>query len=179
MRERLDQVRQQIKNIKIPKGIIPNSFGWYMFWIGIAEMVGITSGLLTGREIIAFAKMTIHKPPLYPNPLIFPLVWTIIYALMGISITRIFSKEPSGDRFLSIVLYFIQLVFNFIWCFIFFEGRNFGVALFWIFALLILVLMMTTTFDSVDKWAARLQTPYIIWLLFATVLNLSVYILNR
>ena len=98
---------------------------------------------------------------------IFPLVWTILYILMGIS-SYIIYKETNT----ILKIYLIQLLFNYTWVFIFFTFKSFLFAFIWIIILIILVFLMIKKFLSINKTLAYLQIPYLIWLLIASILNL-------
>ena len=150
----------------------------YLFWILLSEAVGALSGWLTreGTEIYA---QTILKPPLSPPAWIFPVVWTLLYALMGIGAARIYQSPPSGMRSLGLNLFITQLVVNFFWSPIFFNLQAFGLAFFWLLLLWALVLWMILTFRKVDPLAAKLQIPYLLWLTFAAYLSFGVWYLNH
>lgn len=150
----------------------------YLFWILLAEAVGALSGWLT-RAAAENYQATILKPPLSPPGWVFPVVWTILFALMGIGAARVSLSGPSPKRSLGLNLFIVQLVVNFFWSPIFFNLQAFGFAFFWLLLLWILVLSMTLTFRETDLLAAKLQIPYILWLTFAAYLNLGVWYLNR
>ena len=120
----------------------------------------------------------IIQPPLAPPPILFPIVWGILYALMGFSAARIYLSAQSAERSKGINLYIAQLVVNFFWSLIFFNAQAFGFAFFWLLLLLSLAVWMAVSFGRVNKTAGVLQIPYILWLLFAGYLNLAVYLLN-
>jgi len=143
----------------------------------VAEAVGALSGFLT-REGMKLFTDAVAQPPLSPPPLLFPIVWTILYALMGYGSGRIWLSAPSPDRSRALNLYAIQLVVNFFWSLIFFNAQAFGFAFFWLLLLWVLVLLMILAFDKVDPLSAKLQVPYLIWLTFAAYLNLGVWYLN-
>ena len=119
---------------------------------------------------------TIIKPPLAPPGVLFPIVWTILFILMGISIYR--ANYNKGFDYNPNVNYFIQLVVNALWTPIFFGLNAFLFAFIWIILLIILVITMIRKFYIIDRLSAYLNIPYIIWLLFACYLNLAIYILN-
>lgn len=150
----------------------------YVFWILLTEAVGGLSGWLT-REGTKIFNETIIQPPLSPPPLVFPIVWGILYALMGISAARIYLSTKSPERSRGLNLYFAQLVVNFFWSLIFFNAQAFGFAFLWLLLLWGLVLWMILTFRKVDPIAAWLQIPYLLWLTFAAYLNFGVWYLNR
>ena len=120
----------------------------------------------------------LQKPPLSPPGIVFPIVWGILYALMGIGAARIYLAPESRERTRSLLLYFVQLMFNFFWSIIFFNFQRFGFALIWLLVLWVLILRMILAFRRVDKTAALLQIPYLLWVTFAAYLNFGVWRLN-
>lgn len=150
----------------------------YAFWILITEAVGALSGWLTREGTKAFNE-SILQPPLSPPAIVFPIVWGILYALMGISAARISISPPSRLRCKGLNLYIAQLIVNFFWSLIFFNAQAFGFAFIWLILLWALVLWMSLTFRKIDSIAAKLQIPYLLWLTFAAYLNLGVWYLNR
>ena len=149
----------------------------YLLFIALSEAVGALSGFLS-RDGMQLYATQITKPALSPPGWLFPAVWVILYALMGISAARIFLSEPSSERNEGLNLFVIQLIVNFFWSLIFFNAQAFGFAAIWLILLWILVLCMIFTFRKVDTLAAWLQIPYLIWLTFAAYLNLGVWLLN-
>lgn len=149
----------------------------YLFWILLAEAVGALSGWLTRAATAAYST-SVLKPPLSPPGWVFPVVWTILFALMGIGAARIYLSAPSADRSLGLNLFIAQLAVNFFWSPIFFNRQTYGLAFFWLLLLLGLVLAMTLIFRKTDSVAAKLQIPYLMWLTFAAYLNLGVWFLN-
>ena len=150
----------------------------YAFWILVTEAVGALSGFLS-REGMEIYAQTIRQPPFSPPGWIFPVVWTVLYALMGIGIARIRSASPGRDSRRGTNLFIAQLIVNFFWSLIFFNARALGFAFFWLLALWLLVLLMILRWYRVDKTSAWLQLPYLLWLTFAAYLNFSVWQLNR
>lgn len=149
----------------------------YLIWILITEAVGALSGFLSRNGMERYTT-AVTQPPLSPPSLVFPIVWGILYALMGIGGARIYLSEPSKQRSLGLNLYTVQLAVNFFWSLIFFNARAFGFAFFWLLLLWALVLWMILTFRKTDPLAAALQIPYLIWLTFAAYLNAGVWYLN-
>ena len=139
--------------------------------------MGALSGWLTRAATAAYS-MSILKPPLSPPGWVFPVVWTILFALMGFGAARIYLSAPSADRSLGLNLFIAQLAVNFLWSPIFFNRQAYGLAFFWLLLLLGLVLAMTLVFRKTDPVAAKLQIPYLLWLTFAAYLNLGVWYLN-
>ena len=149
-----------------------------MFWILLAEAVGALSGWLT-REGTQIYAQTIVKPPLSPPGWVFPVVWAILYALMGIGAAKVYQAPASKTRSMGLNLFITQLVVNFFWSPIFFNLQTFGFALLWLLLLWGLVLWMILAFRKVEPLAAKLQIPYLLWLTFAAYLNFGVWYLNR
>ena len=150
----------------------------YVFWIIFTEAVGGLSGWLT-RDSMRVYSETILQPPLSPPGWVFPVVWTVLFALMGIGAARIYLAPPSKARSLGLNLFIAQLAVNFFWSPIFFNAQAYGFAFFWLLLLWALVLWMILVFRKVDPPAAKLQIPYLIWLTFAVWLNYGVWYLNR
>lgn len=150
----------------------------YAFWILLAEGVGALSGRLT-REGTNVYQQTVVRPPLSPPAIVFPIVWSILFALMGIGAARVYLSPASGVRSRGLLLFFVQLAFNFFWSILFFNLQAFGFAFLWLVALWLLIAWMTVTFWQADKTAALLQIPYLLWVAFAGYLNLGVWLLNR
>ena len=150
----------------------------YAFWILFTEAVGLLSGWLT-RESTQIYTRVIERPPLSPPAIVFPIVWTILFALMGIGAARIYLAPASNARSCSLRLFLLQLVFNFFWSIIFFNFQRFGFALLWLIVLWVLILLMILSFRKVDRLAALLQIPYLLWVTFALYLNFGVWLLNR
>lgn len=128
--------------------------------------------------IVAFITMpfmdynSLRLPPLSPPSIVFPIVWTILYILMGVS-AYLVSKKGNIP-----MIYYIQLGVNALWSIIFFVFKLRLLAFIWIILLIILVILMIIRFYKVDKVAAYLQIPYLLWILFAGYLNLGIYLLN-
>ena len=149
----------------------------YAFWIVLTEAVGALSGWLT-REGTELYRTSIVQPPLSPPGILFPIVWTILYALMGIGAAQIYLSPASGARSQALLWYAVQLFFNFFWSIIFFNFQTFGLAFLWLAALWVLILRMILSFCKVNPPAAWLQIPYLLWVTFAAYLNLGVWLLN-
>ena len=136
--------------------------------IGGAIVGLITSGYMDYSDVV--------KPPLSPPGIVFPIVWTILYILMGISYF-IATKDNEDNKELD-QIYLLQLLVNFMWPIIFFVLEMYFTAFLWIILLLILVIVMIKELLKANKISGYLQIPYLIWLLFATYLNLGITLLN-
>ena len=145
----------------------------YAVSIIVPLLLGAVIGLLTSGSM---DYQMLNQPPLSPPSILFPIVWTVLYALMGISdgMLRVKGLRDSG---LS-ALYYAQLAVNLLWPVAFFVLKWRLFAFFWILLLDALVIAMTVGFYRRDKTAGLLQIPYIIWVLFASYLNLGIVILN-
>lgn len=121
---------------------------------------------------------TLNQPPLAPPAWLFPVVWTILYALMAIAAYLVFASNDL-DRGPALRLYLLQVVINTLWPLFFFrlEWRLF--AFFWLLLLIAVVVLTMVGFRKVSRTAFRLFIPYLLWLLFAAYLNLGYYLLNR
>lgn len=150
----------------------------YLFFILFTLAVGGLSALLTMGNMDIYDKIT--TPTFAPPAVVFPIAWGILYVLMGISASMIYLKGKEDDiSVLSpLFLYYLQLTVNFFWSIIFFNMQNFLFSLIWLLLLLVLVVVQTRSFYRISKLAAYLQIPYILWLVFAAVLNYSIFILN-
>ena len=143
----------------------------------IYSLLPIVGGALVGLIISGYMNYgDMVKPPLSPPSYIFPIVWTILYILMGISYF-IATKDNGNDKELN-QIYILQLLVNFFWPIIFFVLRMYFTAFFWIILLLILVIIMIKELLKNNKISGYLQIPYLIWLLFATYLNIGIFLLN-
>lgn len=136
--------------------------------------VGSLSALISG-SMSMYA--TFNKPAFSPPSFIFPVVWSILYILMGISAYLIYvSNSPDAPKALK--TYFLQLFFNFFWSILFFGFSQYLLAFLWLIVLIILIYVMIQEFYKINPTAAYLQIPYLLWCLFAAYLNFSIYILN-
>lgn len=138
--------------------------------------VGGLSALLTKNYMNLYE--TITQPPFAPASWLFPLVWTILYILMGISSYLIVISD-SISKTEALTLYVISLVLNFIWSPVFFIGQNYLIAFIILVILWYTVFQMIQAFYKIRPLSAILQIPYLIWLTFAGYLNLAIYFLNR
>ena len=151
-----------------------SKFKIYLKSILIPVIIGAIIGFLISGSI---DYDTLEKPLLAPSSLAFPINWTILYILMGVSYGVLISNSLVDARINFI--YYIQLFFNALWPIAFFVLKWRLFAFFWIITLGILIAIMVVKFYNQNKVAGLLQIPYLLWTLFATYLNLSIYLLNR
>lgn len=145
--------------------------------IALPLLVGVLSALLTREGVQTYA--TMEKPPLSPPAILFPIVWTILYVLMGIGFYLVLTSDGSKEDIKSALsVYVWQLLVNFLWPTFFFNFQWYLFSFFWLVLLWILVLIMLIRFYRVSKVAAYINIPYLVWLTFAGYLNLGVYFLN-
>lgn len=143
--------------------------------IAISLGTGLLSVLLTLGNFKAYSALL--QPPMPPEWL-FPVVWTILYILMGVSAYLVYESDTE-EKYIGLAVYVLQLIFNFLWLIIFFNIRNLLFAFVWLVFLWVLVLAMTISFYKVNKTAGLLQIPYLLWVTFAGYLNIALYILNK
>lgn len=147
--------------------------------IGIPLLLGgITAVLMPNMKDIYNG---LERPVFAPPGFIFPIVWTILYILMGIAAYKVYILKYEGiDTSSAIFIYSIQLLLNFLWTFIFFGFRLYGIAFIELVILVLFVLLTIKRFyDKAGKGAALLLVPYLIWLLYAGILNFYVWMLNE
>ena len=146
--------------------------------IALPLLVGLLAGLLSRSAMNDFE--VLNKPPLSPPGWLFPIVWTTLYVLMGVSSYLIKTSEATPEvKSDAIALYNYQLIVNFLWPIFFFNFGWYLFSLVWLVLLWILVVSMIKLFDKISKPAAYLNLPYLLWLTFATYLNFGIWWLNR
>ena len=145
--------------------------------IAIPLLVGAVAGFISGGGMRVFE--SVNQPPLSPPAWAFPVVWTILYTLMGISSYWIMTSGAKEDQiYKAMSLYWYQLAVNFLWPTFFFNSRWYLFSFFWLVLLWVLVLAMILRFWRIDRRAAWINIPYLVWLTFAGYLNLGIWWLN-
>lgn len=124
------------------------------------------------------AMQRLRQPPLAPPGWVFTVVWTVLYALMGVSSYRVYRADAEPGRRAALWIYGAQLVINFFWTIFYFVLGWRLFSFFWLLLIISLVAGMVYAFRRVDRLAGWLQTPYLAWLLFAAYLNLGTWMLN-
>lgn len=137
--------------------------------------LGSISGFVSGNMALSYS--TLSKPAFSPAGIAFPVVWTILYILMGIS-SYLISQSNHPRKKSALTVYIIQLLFNFLWSILFFHFEAYLLAFFWLLAMIILIRIMIIKFYRIRPVAAFIQIPYLLWCLFAAVLNFCIYRLN-
>ena len=145
--------------------------------IAIPLLVGAVSGFISSNSMEQFGQL--NQPPLAPPGFLFPIVWTILYVLMGIASYLVFSSNKKQEDVKdALTVYALQLAVNFFWSIFFFNLEWYLFAFFWLILLWILILYTILLFYRISKPAAYLMVPYLVWVTFAGYLNLGIYVLN-
>lgn len=148
-----------------------------LLFVIITELAGAVSSLLSGGNFGGYYD-TLTKPPLAPPGWLFPVVWAVLYAIMGFSAYLINRSDNIGKRS-ALILYFVQLAVNVLWSPVFFGLKSFGGAVAVIIVLVALVIAMLVVFGRIDRCAALVNIPYLVWVLFAAYLTIGFTVLNR
>ncbi len=151
---------------------------WKSFIIAILIPLatGLLSGFISKDSMMTFSQL--NKPLLSPPGWLFPIVWTFLYILMGIASYVIYKSEhPSKNK--ALLIYFIQLIFNFFWSILFFNFNLYFISFIWIVILWILIIFTILSFYSIKPNPAYLLIPYLVWVAFAAYLNYAIAILNK
>lgn len=147
-----------------------------LIFIVVTELVGAVSALLSGNFRDFYSE--IIRPPLSPPAIIFPIVWAVLYAIMGISAYMIFlNRSPLRKNALTV--FAVQLAVNFSWSIIFFRFRLLNIAGFVAVLLAVLVAIMVYMFAKIKKSAGLINIPYLLWSIFASYLAIGTAILNN
>ena len=151
----------------------------YIIAIAISLGVGTLSALLTRGSMDIYGE--IETPPLAPPGFLFPIVWAVLYVLMGISSALIWQRREENPTVAKrgLRFYGISLVFNFLWSIIFFNYQSYLAALVWLAALLYFIVRTVIEYKKISPVAAYLEIPYAVWVLFAGYLNFGIFWLNR
>ncbi len=143
----------------------------------IPVAVGGLAGFLTRNSMNIYGE--INTPPLSPPGIVFPIVWTILYVLMGISLYLVRdSKADAKLKSKGYLAFGLQLAFNFLWSIVFFNFRWYLFAAIWLLALIVLIALNIFYFAEANRAAGLLLVPYLLWCAFALYLNIGIFILN-
>lgn len=151
----------------------------YAISIAAALAVGGLSALLTAGNMSIYSEIV--KPPLSPPSVLFPIVWTLLYILMGVGAAMIYLQRDENPEAVrnALITYGISLFFNFFWSIIFFNMQAYLFAFVWIILLWASVLATIIQYRKISTSAAALQVPYLLWITFAAYLTLAIFVLNR
>ena len=137
---------------------------------------GFLSWLFTNGNMEIYQR--INVPPLSPASILFPIVWSVLYLLMSVSL-YIVTKKDEKTNTRALIVYGVQLIINSLWSLIFFGFGAYLFAFIWILLLIISIIVMMVTFFKIDKRAFYLNIPYLLWSIFAGYLTLGIYMLNK
>lgn len=151
----------------------------YAIAIAIPVAVGLLSAFMTRESMDIYSEL--NTPPLSPPSILFPIVWTVLYVLMGISSALVWINRGKDVKTAdtAIGVYALSLAFNFAWSILFFNFRAFAFSFLWLIAFLILIILTVLLYRRISGLAAYLQIPYILWVAFAGYLNLGIWVLNQ
>ena len=150
----------------------------YAFFILSAVAVGGLSAFFTRNNMDI--NNDVLMPPLSPPPIVFAIVWSLLFILMGISAAMVYNTDTERNlKQSALITYTLSLIVNFSWNIIFFNLRAFGFAFFWLLLLLFLIVLTILKYYKINKVAAYLQIPYAVWVSFAGYLTLCIWWLNR
>jgi len=151
----------------------------FIISIAMPQVVGFSAALITNKYINGYFNQQLIKPGWNPPGYLFGPVWTTLYVLMGIALYKIWKSDASKPvKTQSIVLWSIQMFFNFWWSIIYFKEQDIGLALIDICLLWLTILLTIFSFARISKTAAWLLVPYISWVSFAAYLNYTIWTLN-
>lgn len=150
----------------------------YVISIAIALGVGVLSAFLSRENMDIYERIV--RPALAPDAIVFPIVWTILYTLMGISSARVLLQKSGKPELAldALFAYALQLILNFFWSLLFFNMQNFLFSFIWLILLWCAIIIMIIRFCRIEPLAAFLQIPYLLWVTFAGYLNFMIYQLN-
>ena len=151
---------------------------WALFLVPGVVLLGFLSGEYAGSGADNPWFAALDKPAIFPPPVTFAIVWTVLYALMGFALALVCSAWGARLRLLAILAFVLQLVLNLAWSPVFFAEHEIRLALLILAALNIAVLLTVVLFWQVRRVAGLLMLPYLAWILFATVLNWQFLVLN-
>ncbi|MDD6807010.1 MAG: tryptophan-rich sensory protein [Oscillospiraceae bacterium] len=148
------------------------------FWFAMLTplVVGALSGLISKKGMDIY-EAAADKPALSPPSILFPIVWTILYLLLGYSLYRVLESDSLNKRD-AVIAFSVGLILNFLWSPIFFNLQAYTFASIILVALIIAIIIMAVTFYKADRLAGYLQIPYLLWLCFALYLNIATSNIN-
>ena len=172
------KLSMSMASISKKKTELKEKIGVYAVSIAIALGTGGLSALLSMGNMDLYSD--IRQPLFAPPAILFPIVWTVLYILMGIGAAMIYTEErvKKSERTAALTPYAASLFVNFLWSLLFFNFRAFLPAFIWLVLLEFLVVMTIISYRKVNTGAAYLQIPYAIWVAFAGYLNIAIYLLN-
>lgn len=153
------------------------SIGILILALLIPLLVGGISATLSAQGMAMYGNM--NKPPLSPPPWVFSVAWSILYFMMGLASYFIMVSDVSiRSKAMAMIIYALQLAMNFAWSIVFFNYEAYLMAFIWLMVMWVIVIICAFRFYGINKLAAYLIIPYILWLTFAAYLNFGAYVLN-
>ena len=144
----------------------------------VPMLIGGISAALSSKAMILYKSM--DKPALSPPAWIFPVVWTILYLMMGLaSYFVLISEVNTRSKAMALIIYAIQLLMNFMWSILFFNLGMYLLSFIWLLIMWAITIVCAMRFYNISRTATYLLIPYILWLTFAAYLNFGSYLLNR
>lgn len=144
----------------------------------IVQGAGLLSSMLSGNIKENYSKL--KRPKFSPPAIVFPIVWGILYTMMAYSLYRIFIVGSQGINInLGLIIFYILLFLNFLWTIIFFKLKKRGLAFIEILVLILIIILTIVKFYNYDKVAAYVLVPYLLWCIYAAILNYFIYIKNK
>jgi len=151
----------------------------FIILLSINVVIGVVTSFFTSPEIHGWYAL-LQKPSFNPPAWVFAPVWTVLYVLIAYGAYRVWwHRDDSGEFTTATLLYFIQLLFNFVWPIVFFGMHQLFWALIVILALVLCIILNMVWFSRFSRTGTWLLLPYLLWVSFASVLNLYIYLLNR
>jgi tryptophan-rich sensory protein len=151
---------------------------WALLFVPGVLLLGLLSGQIAGSGADNPWFASLIKPGLYPPPVVFPVVWTVLYILMGLAVAMVAAARGAEWRLAALAAFGVQLVFNLAWSPLFFGGHQIFAALILLFVLDAAVIATIAAFQRVRPLAALLLLPYLAWVLFATLLTWQLHTAN-
>lgn len=164
-------------NFIASKGQLRASFlRWALFTVPLIVLLGFLAGSLGSPDTSWFANL--EKPSIFPEPMWFGIVWTILYVMIGLALALVCSAWGARGRGLAIIVFLIHFILNLAWTPTFFGAQNIEAGFYVIVAAALTLIIVITAFWRVRRLAGLLLLPYLVWVLFATLLNFEFMQLN-
>ena len=168
-----------MENSKISPTLNDNKIPKLIFSLVLPLLVGGVSGYLVRNQMNGDWFNSLAKPSFNPPSYLFGPVWTTLYILMGVSVFLIWKTPKTELRQKALIIFGVQLFFNFWWSILFFSFHTILLSVIDILLMWFLIIYMIILFKKIKSVAAYLQIPYLLWVTFATVLNISIWYLNK
>jgi len=168
-----------MENSKISPTLNDNKIPKLIFSLVLPLLVGGVSGYLVRNQTNGDWFNSLAKPSFNPPSYLFGPVWTTLYILMGVSVFLIWKTPKTELRQKALIIFGVQLFFNFWWSILFFSFHTILLSVIDILLMWFLIIYMIILFKKIKSVAAYLQIPYLLWVTFATVLNISIWYLNK